>query len=174
MKVDMGLRALELRDAPLMLEWMHDCTLADKLQTDFSSKNLNDCINFIKGTKTQTNDIHLAIVDKYDEYMGTVSLKNVKEDQAEFAIAIRRKATGKGYSIFAMREMIRMGFEKMHLSFIYWCVNPENIRALKFYDKNGFLRITPNEVIVGPEYSKEQISSYIWYGIYKSEYQHKV
>lgn len=37
-------------------------------------------------------NLHLAIVDENDEYMGTVSLKNIEEDKAEFAITVRKNA----------------------------------------------------------------------------------
>ena len=36
----------------------------------------------------------------------------------------------------------------MNLSSIYWYVNKNNQRAIKFYDKNGYQRISP-EIIGG-------------------------
>ena len=36
----MKLRKLELKDAPLMLEWMHDETVVEDLHTDFASKTI--------------------------------------------------------------------------------------------------------------------------------------
>ena len=44
----MYLRKLELKDAPLMLAWMHDKIVTEKLRTDFASKTLLDAENFIK------------------------------------------------------------------------------------------------------------------------------
>lgn len=44
----MQLRKLESKDAPLMLEWMHDSDVVAKMQTDFQSKTLEDCLTFIK------------------------------------------------------------------------------------------------------------------------------
>ena len=144
----MKLRKLELKDAPLMLEWMHDETVVKDMQADFSSKTLEDCNLFILSSKDTRKNLHLAIVDENDEYMGTVSLKNIEEDKAEFAITVRKYAMGKGYSRFGMREIIRIGFEDMNLSSIYWYVNKNNQRAIKFYDKNGYQRISP-EIIGG-------------------------
>ena len=144
----MNLRKLELKDAPLMLEWMHDETVVKDMQADFSSKTLEDCNIFILSSKDTRKNLHLAIVDENDEYMGTVSLKNIEEDKAEFAITVRKCAMGKGYSHFGMSEIIRIGFEKMNLSNIYWYVDKNNQRAIKFYDKNGYQRISP-EIIGG-------------------------
>ena len=144
----MRLRKLELKDAPLMLEWMHDESVVKDMQADFSSKTLEDCDLFILSSKDMLKNLHLAIVDENDEYMGTVSLKNIEEDKAEFAITVRKYAMGKGYSRFGMREIIRMGLEDMNLSRIYWYVDKNNQRAIKFYDKNGYQRISP-EIIGG-------------------------
>ena len=131
----MKLRKLELKDAPLMLEWMHDETVVKDMQADFSSKTLEDCNHFILSSKDTRKNLHLAIVDENDEYMGTVSLKNIEEDKAEFAITVRKNAMGKGYSLFGMREIIKIGLGDMNLSSIYWYVDKNNQRAIKFYDK---------------------------------------
>lgn len=80
--------------------------------------------------------------------MGTVSLKNIEEDKAEFAITVRKYAMGKGYSHFGMREIKKIGLQDMNLSSIYWYVDNNNQRAIKFYDKNGYQRISP-EIIGG-------------------------
>ena len=79
------------------------------------------------------------IVNDQDEYMGTVSLKNIDRIRqcAEFAITIRKSAMGKGYSAYGMQEIISEGFELLHLKYIYWYVRKENMRAIKFYEKMG-------------------------------------
>lgn len=149
----MRLRKLELKDAPLMLEWMHDETVVKDMQADFSSKTLEDCNLFILSSKDTRKNLHLAIVDENDEYMGTVSLKNIEEGKAEFAITVRKCAMGKGYSRFGMNEIIRIGLEEMNLSRIYWYVDKNNQRAIKFYDKNGYQRISPE--IIGGGYQQK-------------------
>ena len=106
----------------------------------------------------------MAIVDEEDIYMGTISLKNIKEQSAEFGITIRNCAMGKGYSIEAMKVVLKMGFEEMNLKKVFWCVSTENKRALRFYDKNGFKRVDAKELSGMIEgYTKEQIDAYIWY-----------
>lgn len=94
----MRLRDLEQRDATRMLAWMHDQSVVEKLQTNFAVKTLDDCREFIKNSKSD-NNIHLAIVDDNDLYMGTVSLKHITDKKAEFAITVCKAAMGKGYSI---------------------------------------------------------------------------
>ncbi len=137
----MNLRKLEKRDILLMLEWMHDPSVVKDLQTDFKAKTATDCENFIDNVSNTDNGLHLAIVDDNDVYMGTVSLKHIEDRTAEFAIIVRAIAMGKGYSKYGMTKMIEMGFEKLGLEQIYWCVNPQNYKALRFYDKNGYMRV---------------------------------
>ena len=159
----MKLRNLELKDASLMLEWMHDKSVVEDLRTNFLTKTMEDCENFIKSSWNDNNNWNVAIVDVTDTYMGTVSLKNIKETSAEFGITIRACAMGKGYSIWAMKEVLRIGFEERKIQKIYWCVSPDNKRAVRFYDKNGFKRVDVKELDMIEGYTQEQIDAYVWY-----------
>ena len=159
----MRLRKLELKDAALMLEWMHDKSVVEDLRTNFMSKTIEDCENFIKNSWDDMKNCNLAIVDDVGLYMGTVSLKNITKTSAEFGITIRSCAMGKGYAIWAMKEVFKIGFEEMGLKKIYWCVSPENKRAVRFYDKNGFERVDADILDTIDDYTKEQIAFYIWY-----------
>lgn len=138
----MRLRKLEEKDAPLMLEWMHNKDVVSKLGTNFAEKTLDDCKNFISSSLLDDKNLHLAIVDENDEYMGTVSLKHIDKQSknAEFAITVRSKAMGKGFSKFGMQKILQMGLEELNLDNIYWCVSTKNERAVRFYDKNGYKR----------------------------------
>lgn len=134
----MYLRKLELKDAPLMLAWMHDKSVTEKLRTDFTSKTLQDVENFIKWSLEDKENLNLAIASDEDEYMGTVSLKHIENGSAEFAITVRTEAMGRGYSWFGMESIIEKAFHELGLESIYWCVSRENIRAVRFYDKHNF------------------------------------
>jgi len=136
----MKLRNLEIKDAPLMLEWMHDESVVEKLRGKFAEKTIKDCETFIRESENKEQDIHLAVVSDEDEYMGTVSLKNINRvnNSAEFAIIVRKTAMGRGYSWCGMEEIIRLAFEKYGLDSVYWCVSRTNERAVRFYDKHNF------------------------------------
>ncbi len=160
----MNLRKLDLKDADRMLEWMHDPSVVEKLQTDFSKKTIDDCRSFIENSLDE-NNIHLAIVNDKDLYMGTVSLKHITKDNAEFAITVHKDAMGHGYSIWAMKEILKKGFKECQVKDIYWCVAIDNIRALRFYDKNNFPREDVININIVAGYTKEQIDSYVWYQV---------
>lgn len=136
----MRIRNLELKDATLMLEWMHDEKVVEYLQGKFRKKTIDDCKSFIVASENKKNNIHLAIVNDEDEYMGTVSLKNIDRinASAEFAITVRRCAMGRGYSWYGMEEIIDMAFNELGLESVYWCVSRKNKRAVRFYDKHNF------------------------------------
>lgn len=162
----MQLRMLDLKDAPYMLEWMHDECVIENLQSSFKTKTLKDCEEFISASLNDKGNVHLAIASDDDMYLGTVSLKHIRENTAEFAIAIRKSAMGKGVSKYAMREVIRMGFEDMNLKKIYWYVSPLNMRAIRFYEKNGYQRTDPSDLIMGG-YTSSQVKEYLWYQVSK-------
>ena len=164
----MRLRNLEIKDAPLMLEWMHDESVVENLAANFGAKKIEDCEAFIEFSKKDENNLNLAIVDENDEYMGTASLKHIDRENknAEFAIAMRTCAMGKGFSKYGMAEIIRIGLEEMGLDEVYWCVSPVNKRAVRFYDKNGYPRV-PYEEITCVGYTAEQIKEFIWYSVKK-------
>lgn len=161
----MKLRELEVRDAQLMLQWMHDDDVVGMLGTNFKEKTIDDCINFIESSKDSSKNMHRAIVDDMDVYMGTVSLKHINQDKktAEFAITVRKEAMGKGFSKYGMAEIIDIAFNEVGLEKVYWCVAKENIRAVRFYDKNGYKRVEDVPDYMASNYSEEQLSHFIWF-----------
>ena len=165
----MRLRELELKDAPLMLEWMHDPSVVEKLRGHFAEKKIEDCEAFIKTTEDKSKDIHLAIVSDEDDYMGTVSLKSIdrENNSAEFAITVRKAAMGRGYSWFGMEEIIRLAFEKYGLENVYWCVSRANERAVRFYDKHNFHEAVDIPQTVLDRY--KGLENLKWYSILKGD-----
>ncbi len=139
----MIVRKLKTADAPFMLEWMHDSKVVEHLSANFAAKTLADCENFIAFAQNSREDLHLAVADEADEYMGTVSLKHLDpaHKTAEFAITFRSRAQGKGYARFGMHRILEIGLQELGLETIYWCVSPVNGRAVHFYDKNGCRRV---------------------------------
>ncbi len=160
----MKLRKLEYKDAPLMLEWMHDSLVVEHLATDFASKTIEDCERFIEHSQYDEENLNLAIADEKDAYLGTVSLKHIDKvaGTAEFAITMRACAMGTGASAFGMSEIIKQGIEQLGLEAIYWCVSKKNQRAIRFYDK----RYSKTDIVpetIKSNYTDEQLENFIWY-----------
>ena len=60
----MKLRKLKLKDADLMLEWMHDPFVVKDLQADFATKTITDCEAFINMAQNQVHNVHLQLWTK--------------------------------------------------------------------------------------------------------------
>lgn len=162
----MYLRHLKIKDAPLMLEWMHDKTIASQFRTDFLSKGLADAESFILNSDN-SSDIHLAIATDSDEYMGTVSLKNLSESIAELSMVVRAEAMNKGYAWFGMESIIEKAFNELGLECVYWCVSRDNLRAVRFYDKHNF-----HEALDIPQNVLERyngVDDLKWYSVLKGD-----
>lgn len=137
----MYLRKLREKDAHSMLEWMHDSDVVEELAADFMNMTLDDCLEFIRrANEEESRNLHRAICNEEDEYLGTVSLKNISQadSNAEYAIVVSGKAMGSGASMYATKEILRIAFEELKLHKVYLYVRSGNGRALKFYDKVGF------------------------------------
>lgn len=165
----MKLRKLEMKDAPFMLEWMHDESVVSELKGNFSQKTLSDAEAFITAAQNKKKNIHLAIASDEDEYMGTVSLKSIDKENrsAEFAITVRKIAMSRGYSWFAMEEIIKMAFDELDLQSVYWCVSRKNKRAVRFYDKHNFHEAIDIPPAILSRY--EGLVDLKWYSVLKGD-----
>ena len=160
----MHLRKLKTQDAQFMLEWMHDDSVIHYMRANFAAMQIDDCMNFIEESMYEKQNVNLAITDDNDEYMGTVSLKNIlKEKNAEFAITIRKKAMGKGFSAFAMKQIADYARDELYLKYMYWFVSMENERAIRFYDKNQYQRISYENLSKLSKIPVANAKNYIWY-----------
>lgn len=135
-----SLRKLQQKDAPLMLEWMHDPSIACFFRFDAMSMTEKKCIEYIRTANSDENSKHFAIADENDEYLGTISLKNIDKEkkEAEYAISTRKKAHGTGSAMAATKEVLRIAFGELGLERVYLNVLSENGRANAFYLKAGF------------------------------------
>lgn len=162
----MYLRELKIEDAELMLEWMHDKSVVCNMRTDFSTKTIHDVYDFINNSISEKN-IHLAISSDDDEYMGTVSLRDIDNGIAEFAIAVRSSAMGHGYAWFGMEAMLEKAFNEFNLNNVYWCVSKNNARAVRFYEKHNFHEVfdIPHDIV--NKYN--DLNNLKWYSVFKDD-----
>ena len=132
------LRPLEEKDAAGMLEWMTDPAIAKFFRFDAASMTLDRCKAFIAGAGEQADCRHFAIVGGTDEYLGTISLKQIKNGSAEYAVSTRACAHGTGAAMAATRQILAIAFEELGLERVYLNVLADNGRANAFYRKAGF------------------------------------
>ncbi|MDO4465990.1 MAG: GNAT family N-acetyltransferase [Bacillota bacterium] len=133
------LRELEEKDAVGMYEWMSDPTIVCFFRFDASHVSIDSCKAFIKKAKQDVHSKHFAIVDETDWYMGTISLKNINDKDAEYAISTRKCVHGTGVAKQASEQILKMAFEELGLEKVYLNVLANNTRANAFYKKIGFV-----------------------------------
>ena len=134
------LRPLLKKDAPFMLEWLVDSDVTKNFCFETRNMTLENVFDFIKKSEAKEEDVHFAVVDNEDEYMGTISLKkiNKKSKSGEYAIVLRKKAQGRGYAAKATKELLDYAFEERGLNRIYLNVLSDNQVAIDFYENFGF------------------------------------
>lgn len=137
----MRLRSLEIKDEVGMLEWMRDPTLNCFFRFDAENISSESVRDFIKLSLSDTSNRHFAITDENDNYLGTISLKSINfiNKTAEYSISLRKSAIGKGVANWATLEVLRIAFKEYELNKIYLNVLSSNTRAIRFYEKIGFI-----------------------------------
>ena len=128
-----------------MLEWMRDPSIARFFRFDAAAMTEEKCRDFIASSDADLNSRHYAIADESDRYLGTISLKNIADGRAEYAISTRKCAHGSGAAMQATKEILRIAFEKLGLETVYLNVLADNLRANAFYRKAGFCFVRREE-----------------------------
>lgn len=166
------LRELKLKDCEGMLEWMHDPQINCFYTDTVRQATKESVVAFIKAADKQRKEgvtYHYAIVDDSDEYLGTISLKNIEEIKgAEYAVSLRQPFQGKGIATFATKEILRIAFMELGLNRVYLNVLSDNLHANRFYERNRFRYEgeSINCIMIGGE-----LKSLKWYAILSKEYQ---
>ncbi|OZM56418.1 GNAT family N-acetyltransferase [Lottiidibacillus patelloidae] len=163
----MKIRKLELKDKFGMLEWMIDPEINSYFRFDPNKISEEQIIDFITNADVNEKDKHFAIVDQNDEYLGTISLKNInyQDANAEYAISLRKKAMGNNIAKRATDKIIDIAFKELELHKVYLNVISSNTRAIRFYEKYGFKYEGEfaEHVIIRGKYENLK-----WYSIIKS------
>lgn len=168
----MKLRRLEKKDAEGMLEWMKDPEIQKAFRFHAEQNDMQSVLTFIGNANIQLvdgKDLHYAITDERDEYLGTISLKNIdmKDKKAEYAISLRRGAQGKGIAFAATEEILKLAFESYKLERVYLNVLADNERAICLYERVGFVYegAFRKHLFLRGEYKTLK-----WYSMLKEEY----
>ena len=132
------MRQLELKDASRMMAALNDKDVTSNMRVGLHTFTLQECEDFIINEKNNPNTKNFAIVDDEDNWLGTVSLKDIHNSEAEYAILTAREAHGKGYAQKATKEILQYAFNELKLKKVFLFVSASNVRANKFYQKFGW------------------------------------
>lgn len=93
-------------------------------------------------TQVDTGKVVQFIIYENDRKVGSVYLRDIdkKNDKAEFGIFIGEEdCLGRGIGPESARLILNYGFDELKLNKIYLRVLAKNIRAIKSYEKIGFI-----------------------------------
>lgn len=140
------LRAIEREDIPRFVRWLNDrevtCFLLinSPLSASMEEKWFDRQLT-IPPYEGQVLAIEVLDNEKW-VHIGNTGLHNVDavSRSAEFGIFIGEKAYwNKGFGIKATRLTLKHGFEDLNLNRIYLNVYANNPRAIKAYERSGFI-----------------------------------
>jgi RimJ/RimL family protein N-acetyltransferase len=137
------LRAYEKSDADALFRWFSDEDVTRWLgPPNFPSRAHQE--RFIELASASTDDAKYFAIETLDgKLVGDCGLRfiNWKSCKAEFFITIGEKQSwGKGLGSDALRIVIRLAFDKMNLNRLWLTVLVDNPRAVRCYEKCGFVR----------------------------------
>lgn len=170
--MEIRLRKLQLKDAKGMLEWINDVEIQKCFRFADGGKTREEAEAFICCAQTIPSNggsVHFAVSNAEDEYLGTISLKHFDftAGHAEYAIALRKKAQGKGIAAKATDQLMALAFTEFGLEKVYLNVLADNFHAISCYEAYGFVCEGEfcRHVFLRGEYKNLR-----WYRLLKEEY----
>jgi len=150
-----SLREITENDTSLILKWRNsefvrnNFVVREEFTEQGQQKWFNDVVT--KGKAIQ----YIILCDNTP--IGSVYIRDIDNvhKNGEFGIFIGEKDfIGKGLSFFATKEIVKIAFEKLKLHRVYLRVFPDNIPAIKTYEKAGFVKegILKDTVFVDGEF----------------------
>jgi RimJ/RimL family protein N-acetyltransferase len=139
------LRHIEREDLPLFVKWLNDPEVRQGLAMFLPLSMVEEEDWFEKLLKRPAEEHPLVIEAQNGEQwsvIGNLGLFGIdwKNRQAELGIFIGDKAYwNKGYGTEAVRLLLKHGFQTLNLHRIFLRVYTNNPRAIRSYEKAGFI-----------------------------------
>ncbi len=141
------LRAIEREDIPRFVHWLNDRDVTCFLLLNSPLSTAMEEKWFERQLTIPPNEGQVLAIEVLQEsqwvHIGNTGLHNVDpvSRSAEFGIFIGEKEYwNKGFGSEAVRLTLKHGFEDLNLNRIYLNVYANNPRAIKAYEKSGFVR----------------------------------
>lgn len=133
------LRKVKGADMPYFLKWWKDKELIE-LTSGVYEKSNKILENYFSKMLTEKSNHHYIIILN-NKKIGNISLTNKGKKVFEIHIVIgEKKYWGRGYGVLAIKDALKIAFEKLKYQKAYLEVRPENKRAIVAYQKCGFIK----------------------------------
>lgn len=151
------LRRMTYEDTEKIVEWRNSDSVRKRfIYQGLFTKESHE--NWIK-TMVETGKVVQMIICEIgtDKPVGSVYVRDIDKThhKAEYGIFIGEKdARGKGYGTAAAKLMVRYCFEELALHRLFLRVYAENERAIRSYEKAGFVKeaLLREDVYIDGEY----------------------
>lgn len=167
------LRLLEYEDLPYRVKWLNDENISSGITIDGPVSLAKTQAWFSKVVLDDTKR-HFVIVDKKTkEPIGIMGLVEIdfRNKKAELYIAIGNKAYwGRNLGSEALEIVFAYSFEQLDLNRIYLYTHVGNIRAQRFYEKNGLIR---EGILRQHKYHRGKLEDYMIFSILKEEWDQR-
>jgi RimJ/RimL family protein N-acetyltransferase len=138
---NISLRAIEKEDAKNYYSWINDSE-TNKWRGLYHPTSELCSTEWILQSHSQ-DSISFAIIDEKNYTIGFIGLRNIctRSRRAEIWIYIGEKSKwGKGLGTDAISTFSKYSFNEMNLYRLWLECDPENIGAVRCYEKNGYIR----------------------------------
>ncbi len=136
------LRPIAPADVKQLIIWSQDPEVSRFLEADYPEE-LHEAEAWYQKIKSDRQNKRWAILTKDDHLIGDVELDHIawRSREAEMRICIGdRRFWNKGYGTDAVLTVCRHAFMDLSLNEIYLRVFTENVRAIRCYEKAGFVK----------------------------------
>lgn len=138
------LRPLQKKDSSLLYEWINDRELIIHNAPYFPISE-SDHEAWVERMMKKQSDLVIFVIEEPEtkKAIGTCQLLNINwnHQSAELQIRIGNSDNhNKGYGTEALKQLCNFGFEDLNLYRIYLHVFSDNSRAIRSYEKSGFMQ----------------------------------
>jgi len=137
------LRSFQREDLSTYRRWWDNPKVTEFMEMGW--KPADDTIleaTYNEATQTNNNIVMVIVDPETEKPIGTTGLYliNWPGRRAQFRILIgEHDYFGRGFGTAAARLIVKYGFERINLETIYLGANEENVRAIRSYEKAGFI-----------------------------------
>ena len=142
------LRTPQFQDADRSYKWFADPEITRYLPLAGKGKLPMDAIREFIVRVSGSDRPELAVsIEAEGEYIGCGGLRNIDGESAELSIVIgERRFQGRGIAHEATMLLLRHAFDTLGLKTVWLMVRADNQRALKLFERLGFVR---NQLLLG-------------------------
>lgn len=169
-------RPLRPSDVTYFKKWILDKEVIRYSMTNFHRiSNESQIIDWFQSTLFDSRTFQLGLTDPASKeligYAGIASLNEI-DSNGEYFIFIGNKAYwGKGIASSVTKEIVRIGFQNLHLHRIFLTASSSNSGAIRAYEKAGF---SHEGRMREAFYRNNEYSDKVVMGILKSEFENLI